>query len=122
MSVMPHDRHYIAVGGGAVGSGGGFKQEREAVEGMNRFAVASGFYFALARADGLNRIEESWEDRGLRYGNVVRTEHEFELGFERGDFLDRSDVSVEVGFRAIKPDGSGIVGVAGEEQAVVAIE
>ena len=110
-------------GGGCLGgSGGSFEEEGEAVEGVDGFAVGRGLYLALAGADGLNGVYKFGEDGRLRYRNVVRAENEFELGFERGDFLDGGDVGVEVGFRAIQPDGSGIVGVAGEEEAVFAVE
>jgi hypothetical protein len=51
--------------------GCGAHQEREAVDGVNGFAVAGGFYLALARADGLDGAEESRENGRLRDWNVV---------------------------------------------------
>ena len=76
----------------------------------------------FAGADGFNRGNQSRQHRGLREGHVVRAEDELKLRGQSGEALYRSDVVIEIGLWTIKPDRRGIVCVAGEEQAVGAIE
>ena len=52
----------------------------------------------------------------------MSAEDEFYLRREIGEPLHGCDVGVEICFRAEEPDGAGIVGVAGEEQAVGAVD
>lgn len=47
------------------------EQERETVDGVDGFAVARRFYVTLARADGLDGVDESSENRRLRDWNVM---------------------------------------------------
>ena len=89
---------------------------------MYGFAGAGGFYIALAGTDGFDRSDESGKHRRLRDRDIVRTQYYLEIWRERGNLLDRSNVSVQIRFRPIEPDRAGIVSVAGEKQSVVAIE
>ena len=86
------------------------------------FAGVLGFGGHFAGADGFNRGNQSRQHRGLREGHVVLAEDEFELRSQRSEVLYRSDVVIQIGLRTIEPDGRRIVSVAGEEQAVGAIE
>ena len=48
--------------------------------------------------------------------------YSFYLRRKRGEARNRFRIRSEVGFRAIKPNGGGVVGIAGKEQAVGAVE
>ena len=49
-------------------------------------------------------------------------QYSFYLRRKCGEARNRFRIRREVGFRAIKPNGGGVVGIAGEEQAVGAIQ
>ena len=49
-------------------------------------------------------------------------ENRLDLWRQRSKPLDRSAIGFEIGFGTEEPDGSRIVGVAGEEQAIGAIK
>ena len=89
---------------------------------MDGFAFALGLHIALAGTHGFDGGEQPGKDGRIGDGHVVRTEHNLDLGLQRGDAFDGSDVGVQISFRAIQPDGRGVVGIAGKEQAVRAIE
>ena len=100
----------------------GPEKERDAVGAVDSFAGILRFGGYFAGANGFNRGDQSRQHRGLREGHIVFAQDELELRSQRGEALYRSDVVIEIGLRTIEPDGRGIVGVAGEEQAVGAVE
>ena len=70
---------------------------------------------SFPRAKVRERGDQVREPRGRGNGNVMRAENSFHLRGERGEPRDGSAIRVEIGLGAEKPDGRGIVGVAGEE-------
>ncbi len=80
------------------------------------------FRWDFAGADGGEGGHELGQDGGIGGRHVVRAENLLHLWSECSELGDRRGVGVEVGFGAEEPDGPRIVGVAGEEQAVGAVE
>ena len=52
----------------------------------------------------------------------MSTEDELDVRSERREALYGCDIFIEIGFRPKEPDGRGIICIAGEEQAVGAID
>src|SRR5229473_2415000 len=98
------------------------EQKRETVEAVDGFAISFGLDAALAGSHRLDRGDEFRKHVGLRDGNVVCAQHEFQFRCKRSNSFHGVDVSIEIGFRAVQPDRARIVGVAGEEQSVGVIE
>src|SRR5882762_2368535 len=98
------------------------EQKRETVEAVNGFAFSFRLDAALARSYRLDGGDEFRKHIGLRDGDVVRAQHKLQFRRKRRNSFHGVDVSIEIGFRAVQPDRARIVGVAGEEQSVDAIE
>jgi len=105
-----------------LGRSAGAEQKGNSVKRVYLLAFASRRDFPLAGTDRLDGRYQARKDRRIGDGNIVRPEDDIHLRLQGGDALDGSDVSIEIGLGSIKPDGRGIVGVAGEEQSVRAVE
>jgi hypothetical protein len=90
--------------------------------GAELFAGTLRFAGGLARSHIGERADQGGKYGGRSYGDVVRTDHNFDLRRESGQSRDGFGVGVQIGFAAVEPDGRRIVGVAGEEQSVGAVE
>jgi len=69
----------------------------------------------------LDRFDEFGKHVRLRDRNIVSSQHEFQFRGEGREALYGSNVGIEIGFPGgRKPDGGGIIRVAGEEQSILA--
>src|SRR5213594_2224111 len=98
------------------------EKKRETAKHVKRFAFAIGLDRALAGANRLDGVGKPGKHVGLRDGDIVRSENQFQLRRERRQALYRIDVGVEIGLRTVEPDRGGIIRVAREKKAVGAIE
>src|SRR4029077_9911128 len=98
------------------------KKKRESSKTVVDFAFSRRLAGVLDGTHCLDRVDESREHRRLCDGDIVRSQNQFQLRGERREALHGSNIGVEIGFRAEEPDGGGIIRVAGEEQAVGAVE
>jgi hypothetical protein len=77
---------------------------------------------AFSDVDGVEGRDESRQHGRLCDRNVVCAENEIHLWGEGSETFDRLFVGTKIGFGAVEPDGCGIVGVSGEEQAIGTID
>src|SRR6267143_1255972 len=101
---------------------GSGKKKSETSETVDGFAFSRRLDDALAGSHRQDSVDESREHGRLRDGDIVCSQDQFQLRGERRESLYGSNVGIEIGLRPKEPDGSGIVRVAGEEQAVDSIE
>src|SRR5438094_543212 len=90
---------------------GGGKKKIETIEAVDGFAFSARLDGSLAGAHRLDRDNESRKHGRFGHGDVVRAQYKFQIWLERREPLHGIHISVEIGFRPEKPDGSGIIGV-----------
>src|SRR5713101_9665751 len=98
------------------------KKGSESSKTVDGFAFSRRPDDALAGSHCQDSVDEFRKHIGLRDGDIVRSQNQYQLRGQRRESLYGSNVGIEIGFRANEPDGSWIVRVAGEEQAVGAVE
>ena len=97
-------------------------EKRDVIHFVDHLAGGGGSGSDFAGAAGVERLDQLRKHRGWRNGNVVLTEHCFNLGCERCQAPNRSSVGFEVGLGTIKPNRRRIVRVPVKKQAMCAIE
>ena len=100
----------------------GAHPERKSVNFINDLAGVAWRRLDLARPDSFEGCHQPRQNCGRGDRDVVLPKYRLDLRRERGQAADRSIVGVQVCLGTVEPDGCGIVGVSGEEQAVGTIE